>query len=965
MAQKNYKKFVASAATATLVASAIVPVASADVSTASFTDVPKSYEDAVNFVVSNNFALGLNEKKFGIDDTIKRGDFALILAKAAGLMDGNAPAAGFSDVPKRAALAVNSLKAAGVVSGVSDKKFGFDDKIKRGDAAVMLQRALKLEAGDAEVKFSDVNERYEEAVAALVNLGVTNGINEKKFGTDNNIKRGDFAKWIYALKDFVELPDQPEVPGKGDLGVEFSKANIKADGSDTSVVTFKILDAKGNVDTSADDIVLRVQTTHGTLATERVTVQNGIATVTLTSEASNKDVVAKVDATVIEAGEGYKELIGKKFGSAEIGFVADDQAAEALSLTGAESNQVDRVTLYFDRAVELEDFVKTVPGTGELLYQIKRGNVWSLPTTNVKDVKDSETVRHALKKDALIINELLGADSVLGVNGLNGVLGLKPVKGNAKAIEVILEKGSLSLPNNQEVTVESNHVSEFGKETTSKVKFNLTDARTPEVTKVTNSDLRTIEVKFSEAIEKANFKLNGKYTGSKVTYGGFDARSLEDNRDTAYLELGTDYDEKDNKTPKGYMAAKQQSLEISNSLDFAGNKGKTQNLTFNVTANTAKPVVKDVKVASPEQFEVEFNAPLTAVEENATLDKAFTFEMFDKDANEWKAVKDLNDKPVELTRTKLNNDGTKFKLEMPKGWDKVLDTAETNYYNEEFRIVYAKDSVKNTQNGIYNDRLEIDLSYANSPLTFKDVKSPVIDSIKQTGSEAVFTVTTNEPVKIDAAAPTALITATDYSGKKVEIAGTVKGYADKYDDKLEVVAEKFVIAKDVTENGVVVFKKGKYDVQELVDLGYFGTDFTLILTNLTDDVGNKSDTVTQDFKMTQTVVNPEATPFFIKSALLANDKVVVSFSEAVQTSGTNAATNIAQWNLNGKSLPTGTTVTATESNKTVTITLPAGNDILGASNIITLNREIVSHDGSKLVGKNSVVLTTLPTVPTP
>lgn len=943
MARKNYKKFVASAATATLVASALVPVASANVSTAAFTDVSKSYEEAINFVVEHNFATGLTGTQFGVDKTITRGDFAIILARAAGLRDANAPSAGFTDVPTRGVLAVNSLKNAGVVNGVTETSFGFGEPIKRGDAAVMLQKALGLESGDTEVNFTDVKDRYQDAVAALVNLEVTSGINATQFGTDNNIKRGDFAKWIYALKDFVEI-EQPETPQpEGNLGIEFSKANIKADGSDTSVVTFKVLDAKGNVDTSADNIVLRVQTTHGTLATERVTVQNGIATVTLTSESSNKDVVAKVDATVIEAGEEYKELIGQKFGTAEIGFVADDQAAEALSLTGAESNQVDRATLYFDRAVELEDFVQTVPGSDAILYQVYDGTNWGEPTTNVALVAP-ENVRHALKEDALIINDSIGADSAH-----DGILGIKPVAGNTKAIEVIFEKGSLLLPNNQEVTVVSNHVSEYGKETTSEVKFNLTDARNPEVTKVSNSNLRTVQVEFSEAIASADFKLNGNYTGSTVSYGEFDARTLEDNRNIASLTLGTDYDEDDNKTPAGYLAAKQQSVEISNATDFAGNVGKTQNLTFNATANTAKPAVADVKVASPEQYEVEFNAPLAAVEGN--LNDAFAFEMFDEDASEWVEV------PTALVVTPLNLAGTKFKFEMSESWEDVLDTSETNYYNEEFRIVYAKDSVKNTQNGIYNDRIEIDLSYTNSPLTFKDVTSPVIDSIKQSGSDAVFTVTTNEPVKIDATSPTALFTATDYSGKKVEIDGAVTRYVDGYHDKIEVIADEFEITADVTENGVVVYEAGTYDVQELVDLGYFGTDFTLILTDLTDDVGNTSNTVTQDFKMTQSVVNPEATPFFIETAVLSGNDVVVTFSEAVQTSGTNAATNIAQWNLNGKALPEGTTLTASEENTVVTISLPDGNDLVDTSNIITLNREIVSHDGSKLVGKNSIVLT--------
>src|SRR5690606_6751595 len=108
---KSYKKFVATAATATLVATAVVPAAFADeVKPAAFTDVAKQYEAAVNFVVSNNISQGLTATTFGVSADIKRGDAAIIIANAAGLNDEDAPKSGFSDVPARGALQINSLK---------------------------------------------------------------------------------------------------------------------------------------------------------------------------------------------------------------------------------------------------------------------------------------------------------------------------------------------------------------------------------------------------------------------------------------------------------------------------------------------------------------------------------------------------------------------------------------------------------------------------------------------------------------------------------------------------------------------------------------------------------------------------------------------------------------------------------------------------------------------------------------
>ncbi|MCM3756136.1 S-layer homology domain-containing protein [Sporosarcina aquimarina] len=208
MAQQSYKKFVASAATATLVASALVPVASAaTVTTSAFTDVPASYKEAVEFVVTNNIASGLTATQFGISQQIKRGDVAIMIAAAAGLNDEKAPAAGFSDVPKRGALAINSLKAAGVISGKTTTKFGFEDNVTRGEAALMLQKAFDLKAGDTKNSFSDVSDRYDAAVDALVANKVTSGINDKQFGTTNPIKRGDFAKFLFALKDQIVVEE--------------------------------------------------------------------------------------------------------------------------------------------------------------------------------------------------------------------------------------------------------------------------------------------------------------------------------------------------------------------------------------------------------------------------------------------------------------------------------------------------------------------------------------------------------------------------------------------------------------------------------------------------------------------------------------------------------------------------------------------------------------------------------------
>ena len=117
---KSYKKFIATAATATLVASAIAPAAMA----ASFTDVSEKYQNAVDFVVSKG-ANGMSETTFGVHENIKRVDAAILLVKVLGLDYENAAPSGFTDVPERGVQYVNALKEAGITNGVSATKFDY------------------------------------------------------------------------------------------------------------------------------------------------------------------------------------------------------------------------------------------------------------------------------------------------------------------------------------------------------------------------------------------------------------------------------------------------------------------------------------------------------------------------------------------------------------------------------------------------------------------------------------------------------------------------------------------------------------------------------------------------------------------------------------------------------------------------------------------------------------------------
>jgi len=298
---KNYSKFVATATTATLVASAIVPVASANEATTAFSDVSGKYKEAVDYLVNENLSSGLNETEFGVQATIKRGDAAIILAKALGIVeDEEAAASGFSDVPKRATLAINSLKAAGIIKGKSTTNFGFEDNLTRGEVALLMAnvKAYNLSGDVSSLKFTDViGTRYESAVAGMVEAGITSGKTPTSFGTGDAIKRGDFAIFVYKAEIATATPEVVSVEAttsRVDDNTAGQFLGLTINGGDLVSVQ-SLVDAGFTVDFQATESVFKDATT-------------GELKETLSADFSYKVVVSK-DGIVVESALSEVEVL--------------------------------------------------------------------------------------------------------------------------------------------------------------------------------------------------------------------------------------------------------------------------------------------------------------------------------------------------------------------------------------------------------------------------------------------------------------------------------------------------------------------------------------------------------------------------------------------------------------------------------------------------------------------------------
>ncbi|MBF4501414.1 S-layer homology domain-containing protein [Savagea sp. SN6] len=183
-----------------------------------FTDVPASYEEAVQYMVNKGIQ-GMSPTEFGVAKTITRGDAAVYLARTLNVWNEEAPEVAFTDIPAHrqdAQIAIRTLYELGIIQGKTNKLYGFSDEMTRGELALIVTKEAAFDlhvTTETNLPFTDVNERYQEAVQALVAHGVTNGVSATKYGTVQSMKRGDFAKMLFVLDGgVIDNPDPGPSP---------------------------------------------------------------------------------------------------------------------------------------------------------------------------------------------------------------------------------------------------------------------------------------------------------------------------------------------------------------------------------------------------------------------------------------------------------------------------------------------------------------------------------------------------------------------------------------------------------------------------------------------------------------------------------------------------------------------------------------------------------------------------------
>lgn len=357
--QSKYKKFVATAATATLVASAIVPVASA--ATPSFSDIAgNDHENNIKELAELGFIGGYTDGTFKPGNSVTRGQVALMLGKWAQAEGVEVPAdyatkAYFNDVPASATEDNKKMyalvKAAGIFEG-SNGSLNPGQEISRQHMAVVLNSAFKAVygkslvevAGDtSDVSVGDIEKvsaDYRDEVLALKALGITKPAN---FNPTGKVTRGQFASFLNAT-----------------IKVDAEEAEVA-----TAVTAVNAINAK-TIEVEFNNAIDKETINAITLVAGKDALDAGTVTKELSEDGKTLTLKAekifKGEYTVGVPFESVKDVNGEFVSPTNTKVTVDDQTAPVLTAATSTikdtKDGVKSITLTFDEEVKSIDTVK-------------------------------------------------------------------------------------------------------------------------------------------------------------------------------------------------------------------------------------------------------------------------------------------------------------------------------------------------------------------------------------------------------------------------------------------------------------------------------------------------------------------------------------------------------------------------------------------------------------------------------
>lgn len=166
----------------------------------SFPDVPASnrFQDEIQFLVEKEIISGYPDGSFQPKRNVTRGEAAIMIGRALDL-DGTQRDTKFQDVSKnsRASGYIASAEAKGIIGGYPDGTFRPDQQIIRGDMAIILSRVFGLEFGSIR-EFNDVgmNMKASEAIYNIAGEYITTGYEDNSFRPTGKVTREQFSAFL-------------------------------------------------------------------------------------------------------------------------------------------------------------------------------------------------------------------------------------------------------------------------------------------------------------------------------------------------------------------------------------------------------------------------------------------------------------------------------------------------------------------------------------------------------------------------------------------------------------------------------------------------------------------------------------------------------------------------------------------------------------------------------------------------
>jgi N-acetylmuramoyl-L-alanine amidase len=154
---------------------------------AGFIDVPDRAAKEVNYLAEGGIANGSSATIFGADKTVTRMEAAVFIGRALQL-DGKQRVTSFKDVGSGSFASgyIQSAVEKGILSGYDGGRFLPYNEVSRGEMAVMLSKAFGYDFGGT----------LSGAANALMTRGIGSGVSDGSFGANQVIKRADFSIFL-------------------------------------------------------------------------------------------------------------------------------------------------------------------------------------------------------------------------------------------------------------------------------------------------------------------------------------------------------------------------------------------------------------------------------------------------------------------------------------------------------------------------------------------------------------------------------------------------------------------------------------------------------------------------------------------------------------------------------------------------------------------------------------------------